>query len=298
MGKAWPAGRSGLFHVLARDYRAGGHARLAAQLSGSGGRPLRMMAHGLRSGQTLGEAGLLSGVLRPWEARLLAAGSAHGRLDRALDDLARYHERANDWWGRLRIRLLFPLAVLVLGWLALPLPQLIAGQLTAQAYLLQNLLLAVMLGVLGFLPGAAGLLRRWQELVLPFRGLGEPVWQYQRYRFLRRLAFLHEAGLAMLDAVPVAVNGCDSALLRRQWSPITGAIRHGDGVAAALYRYGAIDTTGHALVLSGEASGRLGEMLSREARRLEQIVILWLDSLVDWLPRLAYVLVLLVLFSR
>jgi predicted permease len=48
------------------------------------------MAQRLQSGQALDTAGLSSSVLQPWEARLVAAGLVHGRLDRVLDDLAAY----------------------------------------------------------------------------------------------------------------------------------------------------------------------------------------------------------------
>lgn len=240
----------------------------------------------------------MSDVLLPWEAKLLAVGSVHGRMDRVLDNLASYHKRTADWWNRLRMRLLFPGAVLILGWLALPLPQLISGQLSINAYLTQNLLLAVIIILFWYSPGTVGggILRRFLDLMLRFKTISKPVWQYYRYRFLGILAALHDAGVAIFDALPVAVNGCDSALLRKRWWMVVAAVKEGSSVSEALHHYEAIDDKGYALVLSGEASGRLGDMLNHEAQQLEQIVALWLDSLLDWLPRLAYVLVLLLLF--
>jgi len=259
--------------------------------------PFQMTAQQVQSGQTLAAAGLKSGVLQPWESRLLEIGSVHGRLDRVLDELATYHERATGWWNRLRLRLLFPGGILVLGFLVLPLPGLISGQVSVNTYLLQNLLLAAaLLGLWGRL-GARQRRRQFPDTILRYKTLGKPVWQYQRYRFLHRLACLYNAGVTMLDALPIAVNSCDSTLLRSRWSMIETAVRQGSGISEALHRHAALDETGYALVHSGEASGRLGEMLDHETRRLGQIVDLWLDGLVNWLPRLAYILVLLLLFS-
>ena len=295
--------RSELFGSLARYHQAGialdsGLDQWSAELPGRDRKPFNIMAKLVRAGHTLDEAGLMSGVLLPWEAKLLAVSSVHERMDRVLDNLASYHKRTADWWNRLRVRLLFPGAVLILGWLALPLPQLITGQLSINAYLTHNLLLAVIMILFWYIPGTVGgvILRRLLDLLLRFKTTSKPVWQYYRYRFLGMLAALHDAGVAMFDALPVAVNGCDSALLRKRWWMVVAAVKEGCSVSEALHRYEAIDDKGYALVLSGEASGRLGDMLKHEAQQLEQIVALWIDSLVDWLPRLAYVLVLLLLF--
>lgn len=295
--------RSGFFRALARYQEAGialdrGLRDWAGQLPGRQREPFHAMAQQLRSGQTLDTAGLASGVLLPWEARLLATGSAHGRLDQVLDELAGYHDRATAWWTRLRLRLLFPGAVLILGWLALPLPQLLAGQLSITAYALQCLLFTTLLALAWQGLGSTRFPLRFLELVLPFKAIAGPIWQYQRHRFLQRLASLHGAGVMLLDALQIAVDGCDSPYLRRQWSPVVAEVKHGSSVSQALYRHGALDATGHALLQSGEAAGNLGAMLIHEARRLEQSVGLWLDSLSDWLPRLAYVLVLLLLFGK
>ena len=297
------AGRSAFFRALARYSQVGmtldrGLEQWAEQLPLRNRSPIQMTARQVQSGQTLADAGLKNGVLLPWEARLLAVASVHGRVDRVLDDLATYHEGATDWWKRLRMRLLFPGGILILGFLALPLPMLISGQLSVQAYLLQNLLLAAALVSLWRLLKAPRKPHRFPDLILRSRTLGKPVWQYQRYRFIQQLACLYNAGVPVLDTLPIAVSSCDSALLRSRWSKIATAIREGSGVSEALHQHAALDDTGYALVHSGEASGRLGEMLDHETRRLGQGVALWQEGLVDWLPRLAYLLVLLLLLSR
>jgi type II secretory pathway component PulF len=297
-----PAGRAAFFYTLARYCQAGmtldrGLYQWAEQLPPHDRSSFEATAQRLQSGQTFAHAGLKSGILQPWEARLLAAGTVHGRLDRILDELADYHEQATDWWQRLRMRLLFPGGILLLGFLTLPLPELVAGQNSVSTYLLQNLLLVVTLvAVWGVL--RPGWRQPWlTELILRCHSISKPVWQYQRHRFLRQLATLYNAGISILDALPIAVESCDSTLLRRQWSMIEAAIREGSGVSEALHRHGAVDDTGYALLICAEASGRLGEILDHETRRLGQLITLWRESLVEWLPRLAYVLVMLLLFS-
>jgi type II secretory pathway component PulF len=295
--------RSEFFRSLAHYHQAGMHldrglSRWAEGLPRQDRKPFQMMAQQVRCGQTLDEAGLLNDILLPWEAKLLAVGCSHGRLDRVLDDLASYHEGTADWWSKLRNRLLFPGAVLLLGWIVLPLPQLGTGQHSIHSYLIQNLLLILILVLFWRRLDTALPLHRFMDLVLPLPAISKPVWDYQRYRFLRQIACLYDAGLGMQETLEIAVSSCESPLLRKRWSMIIEAVKHGNGVSEALHHYQAMDNTGYALVLSGESSGRLGDMLNHEARRLEQAIKLWLGGLVEWLPRLAYILVLLLLFSR
>jgi general secretion pathway protein F len=295
--------RPDFFRALARYLQAGltpdrGLCLLAEQLSRHTRPPFLETARQVQRGQSFAAAGLRAGILLPGEARLLAPADAHGRLDLALDNLADHLEQATQWRYRLRMRLVFPAAILVLGFLALPLPALIAGQLSMQAYLLQNLLLAAALVTAWNLPVANWIRHRFPDVILHFKTLGKPVRQYQRQRFLVQLACLYNAGVTMLDALPVAVNSCDSTLLRSRWSLIAAAIRQGRGISESLHRYEALDDTGYALVHAGETAGRLGDMLDREARRLGEGVALWREGLLDWLPRVAYLVVLLFLFSR
>jgi type II secretory pathway component PulF len=295
-------GRTAFFRTLARYCQAGitldrGLYYWAAGLPRHKRMPFQMLAQQVQNGQTLADAGLERGVLQPWEAGLLAIGNVHGRMDRVLDELATDHEQATARWNRLRLRLLFAVGILVPGFLVLTLTRLASGQLSVNTFLLQNLLLAAILLLLWGAPAMWRRRRRFPDMILRCKTLGKPAWQFQRYRFIHQLACLYNAGVTITDALPVAVKGCDSMLLRSRWSMIEEAVRQGSGISEALHRHAALDETGYALVHSGEASGRLGEMLDHEARRLGKDVDLWQDGLIDWLPRLAYLLVLLLLFS-
>ena len=303
MGVKLTRKRSEFFRSLAHYHQAGIHLdrglyHWAEGLPVQDRKPFHMMAHQMRCGQTLDEAGLLSDVLLPWEAKLLAVGYSHGRLDRVLENLASYHEGAAGWRSKLRNRLLFPGAVLLLGWIVLSLPQLATGQLSIHSCLIQSLLLILILVLFWRCLDTPGLLHLFLDLVLPLPVISKPVWDYQRYRLIRQIACLYDAGLGMPETLKIAVSSCDSSLLCNRWSMIIAAVKHGNGISQALHQYQALDNTGYALVLGGEASGRLGYMLNHEARRLEQAVKLWLDGLVDWLHRIAYILVLLLLFYR
>jgi hypothetical protein len=175
------AGRASFFRTLARYCQAGmtldhGLNQWAEQVPPHERRSFLTMAQLLQKGQTFARAGLKSSVLQPWEAKLLESGTVHGRLDRLLEELADYHEQATDWWKQLRLRLLFPGSILLLGSLALPLPGLVSGQIPLPGYLLQNLLLVTILVAL------RGILRPgWRQpwftdLLLRGRSLSKPVW--------------------------------------------------------------------------------------------------------------------------
>ena len=66
-------------------------------------------------------------------------------------------------------------------------------------------------------------------------------------------------------------------------------------MATTLKEHRVLDSTGYSLVDSGESSGRLVGMLKHERDRLEDELQLKLDILAEWVPRLIYVAIILLL---
>jgi general secretion pathway protein F len=108
------------------------------------------------------------------------------------------------------------------------------------------------------------------------------------------LALLLEAGMPILEALPLSANTIRSQTLRQQFSQIKPRIEAGASFAQAV---GELSFAGHAqahaMIVAGEASGALPEVLFRysesETRDIDQF-----DALVaEWTPRVVYTLVLL-----
>ena len=129
-----PFKRAALFSVLAKYHEAGltldaallECAKQEPSLKTSAARAASMM----RGGMPLGKAGSITHLLKPWEARLLAVVGYHGNLKVTLSEVARHYEKSANWWRRFRTRIVLPAAVLSLGWLILPIPKLIPGELS------------------------------------------------------------------------------------------------------------------------------------------------------------------------
>ena len=197
--------RAVLFSTLAQYNEAGLTLDAAlvesAQGQPSTGNPAARTAALLRSGMSLDKAGLTTRLLRPWEARLLAIGIQHGRLNLTLSEIARYYEKSANWWRKLRSKLVLPVMVLILGLLILPIPNLISGELSILAYIARNAVLAVLLWLawrwMAHTDGYPPLLDRFIDRP-PF---GNLVWTYHRGKFLNSLALLIEAGMPAQEAV-------------------------------------------------------------------------------------------------
>lgn len=251
----------------------------------------------VRSGMPLDQAGSHTGLLQPWEARLLALGALHGRLDLTLAEISRHYQKSAAWWRRLRSRLLLPGFVLLLGWLLLPLPRLISGDLGMARYAMQNVLVVLLLWLawrwLGRAPGYPGLL----DSLLDIKPVGRLLHTWHRSNLLGAIARLTEAGVPLQQGVQAAVASCRSPRLRRHWQGIVAHLKQGGSVTESLRRYEALDETGLAVVDSGEASGKLVDMLMCERDRLDKQIELQLEMLSEWLPRIIYFAVLLLLFN-
>jgi type II secretory pathway component PulF len=294
--------RAQLFTLLARYHEAGLTLDAALREWGKqwplAKKPASRAASLLRGGMPLDKAGALTGLLRPWEARLLSIGVQHGRLDRTLSELTRYYQNSARYWRELGSNLALPATVLLLGWLVLPLPRIISGESSVLPYAAANGVLLILVWLAwrsmsrndGYLP----VLDRF----LDHAPLGNPLWTWHRSRFLNALALLIEAGVPAQEALQESVKSCRSPRLRAAWQGAVKSLQGGSTVAASLRQRAVLDETGYPLVDSGEASGRLVDTLKYERDRLDQELGEFLDMLADWLPRIIYLLVILLLFAR
>ena len=109
---------------------------------------------------------------------------------------------------------------------------------------------------------------------------------------LARARVLQEAGVALFEAMPLAVASLGNAALRENFVALQARVVAGQPLALALQN---MDFPGQpqlrALVASGEASGTLPAVLLGFAQRQGQQQAGFEEQLATWLPRLAYLLV-------
>ncbi len=297
--------RSQLFSQLATMEHAGilpaqAFAMIGRDLPADARQALAQTADALAKGGDLAKAGQSSGVLLPWEARLVRAAATGGRLESLYKRLGEHYASRAQLFGRLKSRLVFPFLILTLATFVAPFPALFQGAIGLGGYLLRAIGPPLLLyGGLRLLALAyrQQLAREtgatWARLLLAIPVLGGLLARQQRRDGLFSLLLLLESGVPVLEALPLAGKSVADPLLRARFAGAAAALTDGrSGVAETLHRYGVVDDAGAtALFASGEAAGRLDEVIRHQLRQWDARLELQWDTLAEWAPRLFYVAV-------
>lgn len=294
--------RSQLFSQLATLEHAGiapiqAFAMIGRDFSADVQHALARTATLLTQGVDLAKAGQNSSLWLPWETRLVRAAAAGGRLESLYRRLSEHYASRDRLFGRLKARLAFPLIILILAAFIAPLPALVKGTIGPVSYLLRasGPPLTVLLGLRGLVLAYRQSLARetstvWAKLLLAIPVLGSLLARQQRRDGMFSLLLLLESGVPILQALPLAGKSVANPLLRARFAAAAAALADGrSAVAETLSRYGIVDDAGATLLFaSGEAAGRLDEMIRHQIRLWDvQLESQW-DTLAEWVPRLVY----------
>jgi general secretion pathway protein F len=245
----------------------------------------------------IADAGLKAGLFTPIEASLLRAATASGSPSRAYHLLSDHYARRSARTKLMKSRMMLPVVMLVIAVFIRPLPKLVAGSLTWGDYLLKHLLPWVAVGGAAYLlrelslrSQSARALRNTLGRVLSLVPLFGPMQVRRNIRdFFDSLALLVEAGMPILDALPIALSTVRDQTLRKQFSQIKPRIEAGASFAQAVAE---LSFPGHAhacaLIAPGEASGALPQMLFRYSEAETAAINRFDDLVAEWVPRLAY----------
>jgi len=265
---------------------------------------LTTMRRLLGKGMGIVEAGSTSGLFTRWEASLLHAASSAGKLAHTYRRLSDYYARQAAHVAAMRSRMMLPLAIVVIAILVQPLPSLIAGTLSPGGFLIKCFLGLTAVGGAVYLftgwphrfePGSSATADIPLDPVLPRVPLFGPMYERRNVRdCFESLALLLEAGMPILEALPLAVNTIRNQALKLQFSQIKPRIERGASFAEAVSE---LSFTGHAqahaMIVAGEASGALPEVLFKYSESETREINQFDDLVAEWTPRLAYTLVLL-----
>ncbi len=294
--------RSQLFLQLATMEHAGilpaqAFAMIGRDLPPDARHALTQTAAALAKGIDLAKAGQSSDLWLPWETRLVRAAATGGRLESLFKRLSEHYASRAQLFGRLKSRLVFPFLILTLASLVAPFPALFQGTIGAGGYLLRAIAPPLLLyGGLRFLACAyrQQLAREtgatWAKLLPAIPVLGGLLARQQRRDGLFSLLLLLESGVPVLDALPLAGKSVADPLLRARFAGAAAALADDrSGIAEILHRYGVVDDAGAtALFASGEAAGRLDEVIRHQLRQWDARLELQWDTLAEWAPRLLY----------
>lgn len=294
--------RSQLFAQLATLEHAGvapaqAFAMIGRDLPSDARHALAKTAAALAKGADLAKAGQSSGLLLPWEVRLVRAAAMGGRLEALYQRLSEHYASRDRLFRRMKTRLAFPLIMLALAAFVAPLPALIQGAIGPGGYLLRAI--GPPLALYGGLRLLALAYRQqlaretgatWARLLLAIPVLGGLLARQQRRDGAFSLLLLLESGVPILEALPLAGRSVADPLLRARFAAAAAALAADrSAVAETLYRYGVVDDAGAvALFASGEAAGRLDEVIRHQLRQWDAQLELQWDTLAEWIPRLLY----------
>jgi general secretion pathway protein F len=223
------------------------------------------------------------------------AGEQSGHLDRVLERLADYTESRQQMRQKIQLAVFYPamltaVAILVVGGLmtfVVPnvvqvfenigqdLPGLTTGLIAVSDFMRNNgvlvLLGIVMLGVLvSWLLRFEDNRRRFHRFLLRVPLLGRLVRGLETGRFARTFSILTASGVSVLEALRISAQVISNIPMREAVNEAAARVREGAGIAAALERSGYFPPMTVHLIASGEASGKLEEMLERAAINQER----------------------------
>jgi general secretion pathway protein F len=248
----------------------------------------------LKAGSTLSAALQGTGVFRADCLSLIQAAESSADYGSALQELADLLDQRVAVRSRIQAALAYPALLIVLACVSLwtvlgllipavtpiflenglPLPGIVAAMDAAREYAFAAVsvmivaLLAVALGVALARrnPDTCAMLDR-SYLLIPIVGRISEL--RDAGRFTRTLATLIRSGVAPLQALEAASPTVANMHKRRQLASAIAEVRSGLGIGAAMVRNSALPTVAQQMILVGEESGRLEEMLMRAAMVLE-----------------------------
>ncbi|MGA7802259.1 MAG: type II secretion system inner membrane protein GspF [Gammaproteobacteria bacterium] len=231
----------------------------------------------------------------------VAAGEQSGHLDVVLERLGDYTENRQQMRQKIQLALFYPLlltgvAILVVtGLLTYVVPQVVqvftnihqqlpvltrgliafSDFLRAYGIVLLILLAGLATGVLRLLkrPGPR---KRFHRLLLSVPLVSKLVRGLNTTRFARTFSILTASGVPVLEALRISAQVLANLPMREAVEEATGRVREGTSLYAALSKSGYFPPMTVHLIASGEASGRLEEMLERAAdhqdREMETLI--------------------------
>ena len=253
----------------------------------------------IKLGVGIAEAGLRSGLFTSLEATLVRMATVSGSPARTYRLIADQCARRAGRMKAMKSRLILPAAMLAIAIVLGPVPRLVTGSMTLTSYLAKHLLPWIGVGVVAYL--LLELSRRRQATshsswrvrldgFLPSVPMFGPMEVRRNLRdFFDGMALMLEAGVPILEALPMALDTVRNQALKMQLAQIKPRIEAGTSFGqafAGLSLFGSTQPYGQ--ILTGEASGTLPRMLLRYSEA-ETAAIDRFDGLVaEWIPRIAY----------
>lgn len=231
----------------------------------------------------------------------IAAGEQSGHLDVILERLADYTEARHELRQRISNAMIYPIALVVMAvgivtfMLATVVPRIVNvfQNMAADLPLLTRMLIGLsdflrdhwLLVIIGFAALGYGVWwllqrdgprRRWHRLLLSLPLTSRLTRGINTARFTRTLSILAGSGVPILDALKISSEVIENLPMRDAVNEAAIRVREGGSISTSLATSKLFPPMMIHMISSGEAGGRLEEMLGRAANGQEREV----DSLI------------------
>jgi general secretion pathway protein F len=225
----------------------------------------------------------------------VAAGEQSGHLDVVLERLADYTESRQQLRQKIQLALFYPalltllaisVVVLLLTYvvpqvvqvfqnIGQELPILTRGLIALSDFMrTYGLALLVLLGLagagIGWLLRKPGPLRQWHAILLRLPLVSRLTRGLNTARFARTFSILLASGVPVLEALRIAAEVIGNLPMRDAVEAAARKVREGTSIFSALDKSGYFPPMTLHLIASGEASGKLEDMLERAATSQER----------------------------
>ncbi len=227
----------------------------------------------------------------------IAAGEQSGHLDVVLERLADYTEARQELRQRITNAMIYPIALVVMAIgiisfmlatvvprivnvftnTAAELPALTRGMIATSDFMRDNwILLIIGIGAAGYgiwrLLQNEGPRRRYHRILLSTPITGRLTRGINTARFTRTFSILAGAGVPILEAMKISAEVIENLPMRDAVNEAAIRVREGGSISKSLQTSKLFPPMMIHLVSSGEAGGRLEEMLTRAATGQEREV--------------------------
>ncbi len=225
----------------------------------------------------------------------VAAGEQSGHLDTVLDRLADYAESRQEMNQKIAQATIYPAVLttvsllVVIGLLTWVVPQIVevfdqTGQklpfltimMIAISDFLKDYFILLIIGIIAIITGIKKLLsipvykKKYHRQVLRLPVIGKLIRGLNTARFSRTFSILTSSGVPVLDALRLSAPVIVNIPMREAVEDASNSVREGSTIHAALERSKLFPPMTLHLIASGEASGKLEDMLDRAAVQQER----------------------------
>lgn len=256
------------------------------------------------------QAGYQSGLFDKEEKTFIKLAEKTAQYEMIYLYLRDLYQKRMTAQQKLKAQLSLPAALLVLSLFIVPIPALVQQTISFSEYLLQVIFsltkLFIALYVMLKLPSwirnnvfGKGVKYIFYSLLLNIPLFNTIYVQRVMLEYFHVLALSLKAGLPAIESLKLSVQCINNSVIKEKLSPLPMYIEQGDSLTVAMSKslktIKLVDKAIYQAIKTGESSGSLDDSIERMVHFLGEFNTQSINTLYEWLPRIIYFLVLIII---